>query len=111
VAALNLLQVALVRRSAPAIALAEVQQFKWLSGEHLLQEFVGANGTIRTFCKQCGSSLGFRTAGAAPEQIEIAIACFDDDIPVVIDAHIYTDSKACWFEPDKELPQFPQNRQ
>ena len=70
--------------------LVEVSGLAWLSGSDHLKDFKASNGTIRTFCLACGSSLGFRTKGAPLTQIELAIATFDEDIPVNIDAHIYT---------------------
>ncbi|WP_317200542.1 GFA family protein [uncultured Psychrobacter sp.] len=90
--------------------LVSVQGLKWLSGESLLKEFVAANGTTRSFCSQCGSSLGFRVKGASLEQIELAIALFDDDIPVTIDAQIYTDYKANWCKLDEGLAIFGEGR-
>ena len=76
--------------------LADVEGLKWLSGKERLKDFVAANGTSRTFCSDCGSSLGFRVQGAALEDIEIAVSTFDDDIPILIDAQIYTAYKANW---------------
>lgn len=90
--------------------LVSVQDLKWLSGKPLLKEFVASNGTTRTFCRQCGSSLGFRVKDASLEQIELAIALFDDYIPVVVDAQIYTDFKANWCELQDDFPTFGEGR-
>ncbi len=90
--------------------LVEAMQFKWVSGEGLLQDYKADNGTVRTFCRNCGSSLGFRSEGAGFDAFEVAIACFDDDIPVKIDAHIYTANKACWVEPDGQVPNHAEGR-
>ena len=90
--------------------LVGVQGLIWLSGKPLLKDFVASNGTIRTFCKQCGSSLGFRVKGAPFEQIELAIATFDDETPVTIDAQIYTEYKANWCRLDKGLTTFGKGR-
>lgn len=90
--------------------LVSALNLKWLSGIPLLQDYVAANGTIRTFCKQCGSSLGFRVKGAPFEQLEIAISTFDDDIPVKVDTHIYTNNKACWHCISDQLPQHGEGR-
>jgi hypothetical protein len=76
--------------------LVGVKSLKWLSGKCLLKDFTAPNGTIRTFCKKCGSSLGFRVKGASLQEIELAIATFDCDIPVTVDAQIYTHYKANW---------------
>ncbi|WP_340676828.1 GFA family protein [Paraglaciecola sp.] len=91
--------------------LVSVQGLSWLSGEHLLQEFVAANGTIRTFCSHCGSSLGFRVKNASLDNIELAIATFDCDLPVTIDAQIYTAYKTKWCELHASLPTFAEGRE
>ena len=91
--------------------LVGVGGLNWLSGEGLLKEFTASNGSIRTFCTECGSGIGFRNKGAAFEEIELAIALFDDEIPVVIDAQIFTKYKASWCELQSELSNFPEGRE
>ena len=86
--------------------LVGVNNLNWLSGEQQLKDFIAPNGTIRTFCLKCGSSLGFRVKGAPFKEIELAIATFDCDIPVEIDAQIYTDNKANWCQLQMDLPAF-----
>ncbi|MHA2938092.1 GFA family protein [Vibrio sp. RC27] len=82
----------------------------WLSGCDYLKEFVAPNGTIRTFCSECGSSIGFRTKGVPLSHIELAIATFDEPIPTQPDAHIYTQYKANWCELHDTLPKFKEGR-
>ncbi|NIY85219.1 GFA family protein [Vibrio hepatarius] len=91
--------------------LVGVQGLRWYSGEQLLKEFVAPNGTIRTFCSNCGSSLAFRVKGSTDDNIELAIATFDEDIPVKIDAQIYTAYKANWCHLDSTLPAFTEGRE
>lgn len=90
--------------------LVGVKGLIWKSGVESLHHFTAPNGTIRTFCKVCGSSIGFRVKEAPLEEIELAIATFDDDIPVQLDAQIYTRYKADWCEIDDELATFPEGR-
>jgi len=90
--------------------LVEVTDIQWLSGRELLQDYTAENGTIRTFCRQCGSSIGFRVKGLALEQIELAISLFDDDIAIKPDVHIYTQNKASWYDIDDALPKYTQGR-
>lgn len=90
--------------------LVSVQGLNWLSGKSLLKEFVATNGTIRTFCMECGSSLGFRVRDTPLEKIELAIATFDDDIPVTVTTQIYTAYKANWYELQNNLPIFDEGR-
>ena len=90
--------------------LVGVKGLIWLSGKDRLKEFVASNGTTRTFCSNCGSSLGFRVQGEPLENIELSISTFDVDIPVKIDAQIYTNYKANWCELQAELSAFPEGR-
>jgi len=90
--------------------LVGVEDLRWLSGSELLQDYPGTNGTVRTFCSNCGSSLAFLCSGADSDKLELAISCFDEDIPVAIDAHIYTRYKACWYDPPDKQKNHPEGR-
>jgi hypothetical protein len=90
--------------------LVGVRGLTWLSGESLLKHFTAPNGTTRTFCHDCGSSLGFRSADTALAEIELAIALFDQNIPVEIDAQIYCNHKANWSTLDPSLKSFAEGR-
>lgn len=96
---------------APFGTLVEVGEIKWLSGKNLLRKFIAPNGTTRFFCDTCGSSLGFLSKGQPESNIEIAISAFDEDIPVQTDAHIYTNSRACWYKINDDLPVFGEGRE
>ena len=84
--------------------------FRWTSGEEALKGFTADNGTTRRFCRHCGSSLTFFSPNADPELVEISLGCFDDEVPVKPDAHIFVDSGANWAKPDDDLPQFAAGR-
>lgn len=90
--------------------LLSVHGLNWISGQNLLKEFVASNGTTRTFCTRCGSSLGFRGKGEPLDNIELAISTFDTDIPVKVDAQIFTDYKASWCELQDHLPAYKEGR-
>lgn len=90
--------------------LVSVVDLRWLSGKEHLKEFEAANGTKRTFCNVCGSSLGFLSKSAASENIEIAISTFDSDIPVKVDAQIFTKNKANWCELQNDIPTYKNAR-
>lgn len=90
--------------------LVSVKGLTWNSGYELLKHYKANNGTIRTFCKECGSSLGFRVKNAPIEEIELAIATFNDDIPVKIDAQIYTRYRSNWCHLESDLPVFKEGR-
>ncbi|MGJ8647121.1 MAG: GFA family protein [Marinomonas colpomeniae] len=82
----------------------------WHSGVEHLKHYTAPNGTIRTFCQECGSSLGFRVKNTPIEKIELAIATFNDDIPVIIDAQIYTRYRSNWCALQSDLPIFSEDR-
>jgi len=90
--------------------LVPVSGLNWLTGQDLLKEYTAPNGTIRTFCSDCGSSIGFRVKGASVEHIELAIGTFDGDIPVDIDASIYTNFKANWSALQEDIPKYSNSR-
>lgn len=92
------------------IAEAEQRHFRWTAGEDLLKGYIADNGTTRRFCSNCGSSLTFSSPRADPNLVEIALGCFDDEVPIRPDAHIYVASGASWARPDDGLPQFEAGR-
>jgi len=91
--------------------LVGVSDLRWLSGIESIKEFTANNGTIRSFCGECGSSLGFRVKGTDIIDIELAIALFDGPIPVIPDAHIYTNYKANWCSLTDNLQKFSEGRE
>lgn len=92
--------------------LAEVRRenFRWISGEELIKGYTAENGTTRSFCSSCGSSLTFASPNANPDLVEISLGCFDDEVPVRPDAHIYVASGAKWAQPEDSLPQYEAGR-
>ncbi len=92
------------------IAEAHRADFRWTAGEELLKAYTAANGTTRRFCSNCGSSLTFASPLADPDLVEIALGCFDGEVPVKPDAHIYVGSGAAWARPEDNLPQFEAGR-
>lgn len=92
------------------IAETRTEYFRWTAGTDLLKGFTADNGTIRRFCSNCGSSLTFASPTADPDLVEIALACFDDEVPVKPDAHIYVASGLKWAQPQDDLPQYENGR-
>jgi hypothetical protein len=72
------------------------EDFHWLAGREDLQEFTAENGTTRSFCRHCGSSLFFASPRAPKGLVEVALGTLDDAVPVVPDAHIFVASGATW---------------
>jgi hypothetical protein len=79
--------------------------FKWTSGEELLTRHESSPGTIRTFCRVCGATL-VSLFDDNPHTIGLAMGTLDDDPGVRPSFHVFTGSKAPWFEITDALPQF-----
>lgn len=56
------------------------------------------------------NNLMFSSPQAPPGLVEIALACFDDEVPIRPDAHIYVGSGVKWAAPVDELPQYEARR-
>ncbi|GGB15578.1 GFA family protein [Agarivorans gilvus] len=90
---------------------AKAENFRWLSGEALLQQYKADNGTVRQFCRECGASLSFATANDDGSVIEFSLATLDCDIDARPDAHIFVGNKANWYQICDTLLQFKQARE
>lgn len=90
--------------------LVEAEAFRLLSGEEHLRHYTGHNGTVRTFCDVCGSSIAFRGSDDPELPYELAISLFDEALPIRFHAHIYMDYSANWFDMTDHLPRFAEGR-
>jgi hypothetical protein len=84
--------------------------FRWIEGEEALTGYTAKNGTTRTFCRHCGSSLSFSSPRASVDVIEIALGALDGDVPVAPNAHIFVGSSANWTEFNDDLPLYEEGR-
>ena len=89
---------------------ALVDNFRWLSGEDKLKEYLGSNGTKRLFCENCGSSLVFIPSNDDGKFIEFSLGTLDSVIPNKPDAHIFTNYSVCWNQITDSLPQYVEGR-
>ncbi len=62
--------------------------FHWLEGEKLLQSYLAENGTVRKFCKECGSSMIFAASADSSEEIEFSLGTLDSPLDIEPDVHI-----------------------
>ncbi len=90
---------------------AKIENFCWIEGESFLQDYVAGNGTIRQFCKHCGSSMTFASADSQGDVIEFALGTLDTDIESTPDAHVFTGPKANWTVICDQLPQYTEGRE
>jgi len=89
---------------------AKSDHFKWLKGEAYLNSFTAPNGSIRQFCKNCGSSMTFAPSAQTTDVIEFSLGTLDVDIAHKPDAHVFVSNKANWSHIDDSLPLFKQER-
>ena len=84
----------------------QVEDFRWLQGEHLIKYYESAGGYLRGFCRECGSPIINRTGPnwkraaqfpRAMSQYGIALAILDDP-PMRPACHVFVGSKAPRFE-------------
>jgi hypothetical protein len=79
-------------------------EIRFTSGESLITRFASSPGIERGFCQRCGSTL-FWDATANAESFGIALGTVDGDPRVRPSLHIFTGSKAPWYEIADEVPQ------
>jgi hypothetical protein len=92
----------------------QVEDFRWLQGEHLIKYYESAGGYLRGFCRECGSPIinltgpNWKRAAHFPRSLSqygIPLAILDDP-PVRPACHVFVGSKAPWFEITDDLPQY-----
>jgi hypothetical protein len=83
-----------------------IDGIRFLRGEELLQAYKipGAKTYTPTFCRICGS--GMPRLRKETGNAIIPFGCLDDDPGQGADDHIFTGSKAPWYEITDDLPQF-----
>ena len=92
------------------LAEAKSENFRWTTGESLLASYKASNGTVRRFCKECGSSMTFAPSNDNGKLIEFTLGTLDGDIDLRPDAHVFTGFKANWVEIHDDLPQYEAGR-
>lgn len=86
-------------------ASANVSEFEWIQGEHLVTFYESSPGNHRGFCRICGSPIVSKFAGTS--YYGVALGTLDDDPSVRPELHVHVESKAAWFTITDDLPQFP----
>lgn len=77
-------------------------QFRWTSGENLVQAYESSPARQRYFCQKCGSPL----VSAHSESVtEVVVGTVDGDPGKRPSEHIFVGSKAPWYEITDTLPQ------
>ncbi len=79
--------------------------FRLLAGESQVKHYRAENGSVRSFCSECGSSL-FYQCKESGNTIDVALGAMDDEPEVRPVANIYTAHKASWVEMLPRLPTY-----
>ncbi len=79
-------------------------QFKWLSGADNLSRYKSSDNVTKYFCSTCGSPI-ISTYEDRPNVLGIPLGGLEGDIRGRPQAHIFTGSKAAWYEISDSLPQ------
>lgn len=80
----------------------EKDKFRWTSGQYLINHYESTPGSIRAFCRVCSSMV----PSQAPylETVSVPAGLLDDDPGVRPRLHVYTSSKAPWWDIVDDLP-------
>ena len=90
----------------------KLEHLTFIKGESMLESYRADNGTVRKFCKCCGSSLIFESKyNRQSATIEVALSAFDELDHIAADAHIYTESAAKWLPLNDSLPKYKKYRE
>jgi hypothetical protein len=89
--------------SFATFAHVEKDKFRWLAGAELISRYESAPGSFRAFCRICGSL----APGQAPylATMSVPAGLLEDDPGVRPRLHVFTASKAPWWEINDDLPQ------
>jgi len=83
----------------------KLNEFKLISGEHLLTRYAPSPGYAKFFCSRCGSPI-ISKDDHKPGVVRVRIGTIESDIAERPMAHIFVGSKANWEEIGDVLPQF-----
>ncbi len=80
-------------------------RFKWVAGRDLLAEFASSPPRRKIFCRRCGSQLVIQRLDD-PDTLVVTLGTVDSDPGTRPSRHVFTDSKAPWYEITDDLPRF-----
>ncbi len=83
---------------------APVDGFRWISGAENVTRYPSSDQFDRPFCKTCGSPVA--TPVPSLGLVFAPAAALDGDLGIDLQGHIFTGSKAPWYEITDSLPQY-----
>ncbi len=91
-----------------ASAICSADRFRWCKGEDSIREYEDTPNYVTRFCSRCGSPVPQQLRGT--DLVFLHVGALDGDPERTVDHHIFTGSKACWFEIADERPQFEEHK-
>ena len=90
---------------APALAFVHfpIETFEWVGAEP--SAYRSSEFAERTFCPQCGSTLGMREE-VLKDRVQICVGTLDEPDRVRLQDHVWTRSRIAWFDTTDALPRF-----
>jgi len=70
-------------------------------------EYEHRPGRYKAFCARCGSPL-YARSDYDPNDVRVRLGSFEGELDVTITAHVWTGSKASWYDIGDPLPRHPE---
>jgi hypothetical protein len=80
----------------------KADQFKLISGAHLISSFKSTSEAERQFCRTCGTHLFFRSSHWEGE-VHFTLATIKQSMDELPKAHVFYSDKVAWLEINDEL--------
>ena len=91
-----------------ASAICGADKFAWLSGEDGIREFESTPTYVTRFCGRCGSPVPQQLRGT--ELVFLHVGALDEPVGRGVDHHIFTGSKASWYEITDDRAQYAEHK-
>jgi len=85
-------------------ALVPTEALQIFGSEHL-SSYRSSPNREKLFCSKCGSQLFIKRLNS-PETTVITLGTLDDDPLIKPNRHVFVDSKAPWYDPKAQLPEY-----
>lgn len=92
-----------------AVSPVATSRFKLVAGAGLLKEYRSSPDKVRAFCGNCGSPI-YSAKDDQPQIRRLRLGTVDTPFTCANAFHIFTDSKASWWDIVGELPRYAQRK-
>ncbi len=92
-----------------AVSPVDSSRFRLLAGAGLLREYRSSPDKARVFCSRCGSPI-YSALDQRPEVKRLRLGTVDTPFTCENVFHIFTDSKASWYDCDDGQPRYAQRK-